>query len=145
MLILKLHHIIVILEFLSNKWQFFYGSLFIFIHYWHHFKKKVWKWKKVSHYQGLQKTAARNSLNQTFGQESKSCYLNESFLLLNNMFRRNEKKKKTLPKTFSLFVLSQKTKIILIHFKSTFPLRIIWKSLKTSVLWYFRWLKRANS
>ena len=34
-----------------------------------------------------------NSLNLSFGQELKRSYLNESFLLLNNMFRKNEKKK----------------------------------------------------
>ena len=42
------------------------------------------------------------------------------------MFRKNDKK---LTAKLSLFVLYQKQKIILIHFKSTFPLHIIWKPL----------------
>ena len=33
-----------------------------------------------------------NSLNLSFGQELKSSYSNKSFLLLSNMFRKNEKK-----------------------------------------------------
>ena len=71
----------------------------------------------------LQKTAATNSLNLSFGQESKSSYSNGSFLLLNSIFKKNEKG--LLPKNMSLFVLYQKEKIILIHVKSTFPLYII--------------------
>ena len=40
----------------------------------------------------LRKIAAMNSLNLSFGQESKSSYSDESFLLLNNMFENNRKK-----------------------------------------------------
>ena len=47
------------------------------------------------------------------------------------MFRKNDKK---LTAKLSLFVLYQKQKIILIHFKSTFPLRIIWKPLIFDIL-----------
>ena len=41
---------------------------------------------------GLRKITAMNFLNLSiFGQELKSSYSNKSFLLLNNMFKKNEK------------------------------------------------------
>ena len=40
----------------------------------------------------LQNIAAMNSLNLSFEQELKSSYSNKLFLLLNKMFRKNEKK-----------------------------------------------------
>ena len=50
------------------------------------------------------------------------------------------KKKIITAKIISLFVLYQKQKIVLIHFKSTFTLHIIEKSLVFDI---FRWLKRV--
>ena len=39
----------------------------------------------------LQKIAAMNSLNLFLGQELKTSYSNQSFLLFQNMFRKNER------------------------------------------------------
>ena len=51
-----------------------------------------------------------------------------------------KKKKKITAKKISLFVLYQKQKIMLIHFKSTFTLHIIEKPLVFDI---FRWLERV--
>ena len=46
-------------------------------------------------------------------------------------------RKKNTANNISLYVLLQKQKIILIHFKLKFTLHVIWEPLKTSVFWYF--------
>ena len=61
---------------------------------------------------------------------------NESFLLLKNMLGKTEEKKWLLQNNW-LYVLYQKQKILLIHFKLTCPLHIIWEPLKPSSFWYF--------
>ena len=47
---------------------------------------------------------------------------------------------KKLPRNISFFVLCQKQKIILIHFKLTFLIHIIWKPLGFDI---FKWLERV--
>ena len=54
----------------------------------------------------LQKNDALNSVNVSFGQESKSSHSNESFLLLKKMLRKNDEKN-NCQKTYLVYVLPE--------------------------------------
>ena len=78
-----------------------------------------------------------NSLNLPFGQQLKSFYSNKSFRLLNNMFRKNEKKL-TAKKHLIVCALPE-TEVHINSFQVDLPSP---HHLKTSGFLYFRWLER---
>ena len=92
----------------------------------------------------LRKIAAMNSLNLSFGKESKSSYSNGSFLSLSNLFRNMKKLTAekylivcALPETedyINLFILSRR-------FLSISP-KNLWKP---RVFHNFRWLEKKKN
>ena len=89
----------------------------------------------------LRKIAAMNSLNLSFGKESKSSYSNGSFLSLNNLFRNM--KKLTAEKYLIVCALPETEDYINLFILSRRSLSISPKNLwKPRVFHNFRWLEK---